>query len=237
MYKSCLSLAACLSLKTGCHPISFSTCIGLAITHSDILVLMFVSNFLPSLPLFFCFPQLTTVPFFFSTGLLFCSTLASDTLLNRCLPERYTRPFLESWIEVIVYFSDPIYRFNNWDGLLSTQIQCVLDSSRQNKLVLFCFASQETTEMWRKSSCGENGANQMYLRIASQPRMVKNIGKQWTSLEGFDYCLFLGYSSPFAVCFVGVLLIRIVNWGWGGWDVLEGSSGLVFSWLDAAAPT
>ena len=64
MYKSCRSLAACLSLKTGGHPISFSTCIGLAITHSDILALMYLSNFLPSLPLFFCFPQLTTVPFF-----------------------------------------------------------------------------------------------------------------------------------------------------------------------------
>ena len=73
MHKSCLSLAACLSLKTGGHPISFSTCIGLAITHSDILALMFVSNFLPSLPLFLCFPQLTTVPFFFLhwTPLLF----------------------------------------------------------------------------------------------------------------------------------------------------------------------
>ena len=88
--------------------------------------------------------------------------------------------------------------------------------------------------MWCKSSCGENGANQMYLRIASQPQMVKKTS---------------GNNEPFwrdliIVCFSGirapslyVLLIRIVNWGWGGWDVLEGSSGFVFSWLDAAAPT
>ena len=184
MHKSCLSLAACLSLKTGGHPISLSTCIGLAITHSDILALMFLSNFLPSLPLFLCL--------FFFSGLLFCSTSTSDTLLNWCLSERYTRPFLESWIEVIVCFSDPIYRFSNWDGLLSTQIQCVLDSSRQNKLVLFCFASQETTEMWRKSSCGENGANQMHLRIASQARMVKK-HRETMNLFGGIWLLFVSW--------------------------------------------
>ena len=64
--------------------------------------------------------------------------------------------------------------------------------------------------MWRKSSCGENGANQMYLRIASQSQMVKKTS---------------GNNEPFwrdliIVCFSGirapslyVLLIRIVNWG------------------------
>ena len=218
MYKSCLSLAACLSLKTGGHPISLSTCIGLAITHSDILALMFVSNFLPSLPLFFCFPQLTTF-----SGLLFCSTSTSDTLLNWCLPERYTRPFLESWIEVIVYFSDAIYRFSNWDGLLSTSHSMCswFQSPKQIGSLLLCFSGNNRNVaqiiMWRER-CKPD--------VLADHQSAPN-GKK-TSLEGFDYCLFLGYSGPFAVCFVGVLLIRIVNWGWGGWDVLEGSSGFVF---------
>ena len=33
--------------------------------------------------------------------------------------------------------------------------------------------------------------------------------------ESFDSCLFLGYSGPCAVCFVGVLVVRIVSWGRG----------------------
>ena len=38
----------------------------------------------------------------------------------------------------------------------------------------------------------------------------------WLMLLWLEYCLFLGYSGPCAVCFVGVTVSRIVEWGWGG---------------------
>ena len=67
----------------------------------------------------------------------------------------------------------------------------------------------------------------------SAPNGKKNIGNNEPFWRDLIIVCFSGIRAPSLY----VLLIRIVNWGWGGWDVLEGSSGFVFSWLDAAAPT
>ena len=56
----------------------------------------------------------------------------------------------------------------------------------------------------------------------SWPRCSHDAERRFSSLE---YGLFLGYSAPCAVCFVGVMVSRIVEWGWGGWDIVGGSSG------------
>ena len=40
-----------------------------------------------------------------------------------------------------------------------------------------------------------------------------------------EYHLFLGYSGPCAVCFVGFTVSQILDWGWGSWVNYEDLSG------------